>query len=549
MRFILLLLTLVSFFSEPGSANSAYKFRSDDASCGGFPKLPVATFKGSCLGLVHSTGLKMPRKILELEPQRFLITDMGGWSPPNRGALWELDLRDGQRKLILRAQGLYTPHDIQWGPDGNVYVGELGRVAKYSKEELLGQSPVQGETVIKDLPSNLKEKNLHPLIKFVFGRSSQDFGDLYINIGAPSDACIKEAPHQCVTGENQGLIRHYKYNSASRNWSPQFSVLARGLRNSMGLVIHESGTFLQAENSRDFKDAGEPYDEINLIRAGRHYGWPYCYNFKATSPEWPKIDCTKNYEPPFLLQPPHSAPLEMLYYQGEMFPALKGHLLLSWHGYQATGSRIVSYPTDASGLPILRQDSAWAYNVWGPQGPQAQTANPKGGNLRAATYYELVSGWSKRDGVRPAGAPVGMTVASDGSILIVDDKNKTILILTRSELPPHQDEQTDLSLENERIQNGIGKMTETAELRNLFADLNQRVFQNTCAGCHGAIKGTESQALEFLVREKWVIPGSAKSPLLLRVKGADGLQKMPLGGSLTDADQKLIEKWILGARP
>jgi glucose/arabinose dehydrogenase len=43
---------------------------------------------------------------------------------------------------------------------------------------------------------------------------------------------------------------------------------------------------LQAENAIDFASPAEPYEEINLIGPGQHYGWPYCYNNRAVHPAW-----------------------------------------------------------------------------------------------------------------------------------------------------------------------------------------------------------------------------------------------------------------------
>jgi hypothetical protein len=66
---------------------------------------------------------------------------------------------------------------------------------------------------------------------------------------------------------------------------------------------------------------------------------------------------------------------------------------------------------------------------------------------------------------------------------------------------------------------------------------------------HSGIGGSEPDALEFVIREKWVLPGNPKSPMLLRVLGADGVQRMPLGGSLKPEQQKAIQNWILGVKP
>ncbi len=57
-------------------------------------------------------------------------------------------------------------------------------------------------------------------------------------------------------------------------WSSDYTILAQGLRNSMAFALTPGGDVLQAENSIDIKDHDRPFDEINLLRPGGHYGWP-----------------------------------------------------------------------------------------------------------------------------------------------------------------------------------------------------------------------------------------------------------------------------------
>ena len=64
-----------------------------------------------------------------------------------------------------------------------------------------------------------------------------------------------------------------------------------------------------------------------------------------------------------LLLPPHSAPLSLLWYDGAMFPSLRGKLLLSLHGFRATGGRIVAYATDKDGVPAATKNAR--YPVYG----------------------------------------------------------------------------------------------------------------------------------------------------------------------------------------
>lgn len=547
MKFYWILIPVL--FSLSAQSQSFYKTQSGE-TCGGHPLVQVGTAEGACLGLVADRSLKdtrtsetftFPRKMVELVPGRFLILDMGGWNP-NKGALWEIEINSGSKKLWKLLSGLDRPHGLSWGPDNNLYIGEVHRIIRLQRKSLQQRDRLTPDVVIDNLKLMVRT-NMHPLINFTFGKSQSDLGDLYVNIGAPSDACINDAPYKCEFEGERGVIRQYKYQVGINRWNPQFEVIASGLRNSMGLVSHESGTLLQVENSRDFQEVNEPFDELNIVQKGKHYGWPYCYNFNGTSPEWNgKVDCSKGFETPLILLPPHSAPLDMVYYHGEMFPQWQGHLLISFHGHKPTGSRLVAFPTNHQGLPLATKATTWEYS----SGANKQKALPSGGSLRAAPYEEIVSSWQKRDGTRPAGTPVGILVASDGSIFMVEDKNKTIVRLAKSEVKVSQAENPeDLDKEKKlKVQKALTSLKTRSQMLEGYNWINQNVVQNNCTACHGDLKGSSTEAFEFMIGAGWLDKGSEGSLLVQRLRGLNGLQKMPLGGSLPDDYVNFIESWI-----
>src|SRR5690606_12473123 len=100
-----------------------------------------------------------------------------GWSPANRGALWELDLQGPAPKIWKLMKGLHLPHGLGWGPDGSLYIGEVHRIVRLSRKSLLNRQDFQFEVVVGDL-AQTQGRNLHPLINFTFGKSPQDHGDL-----------------------------------------------------------------------------------------------------------------------------------------------------------------------------------------------------------------------------------------------------------------------------------------------------------------------------------------------------------------------------------
>lgn len=414
-------------FAAPAAGQGAQRTYAVDGACGGRPATMVRMADGYCLGRVWqrngADGPRMPRGLLELADGDWLVTDLGTWDA-GRGTLWRMSPgADGAVRWTRLMRGLSMPHTLAFGPDGRVYMAEMSRILAFDPAH-----PEAAAAVVADLPDNRLHENRHPLSSFVFDGD----GALLVNVGAPSDRCLDaagrprgDAQGRCVEEGAQAMVRRYAFEGGGR-WSADWTAYASGLRNSVALVRHRSGTVWQAENSIDLSTPGAPYDEINRLTPGSRHGWPYCTDMATRMPGWTAAQarCGERAAPVSLL-PPHAAPLHMLYYEGAMFPELRGRMLMSWHGYRRAAGRVVAVETGPDGAPLT--DLRARYAIY-PRGSLPYPADAPAPRARV-----LTPGWNAQPGRHPQGSPAGMAVARDGSIWIADDRAGAILRIARAD--------------------------------------------------------------------------------------------------------------------
>jgi glucose/arabinose dehydrogenase len=150
-------------------------------------------------------------------------------------------------------------------------------------------------------------------------------GLLYMTTGAPFDQKAQDL--NSVYGKVLRLRDDGKAPAdnpfvGKPNTRPE--VYSSGHRDHLGLTVHpQTGTVLNAEHG---PNGG---DEVNVIRAGRNYGWPrfsfgrnYDGSILAETPLAPGV------EAPLVVWLPSIAPSGLTFYTGDRFPAWKGNLFV-----------------------------------------------------------------------------------------------------------------------------------------------------------------------------------------------------------------------------
>ncbi len=179
-------------------------------------------------------------------------------------------------------------------------------------------------------------------------------------------------------------------------------IYAYGIRNAVGIAVEpKTGLLWASVNERDDRGNNLVPDYVTHIQDGGFYGWPWWYMGGHQDPEHPgKHPELKNkvITPDVLVQP-HNASLEMVFYQGDQFPAsYKGDILAAQHGSWNKKIR--------TGYEVIRV-------------PLHQTGRAGG------EYEDFLTGFVTPDG-KVWGRPVGVAVAPDGSLLVSDDGSNSI---------------------------------------------------------------------------------------------------------------------------
>lgn len=320
---------------------------------------------------VFAAGFTAPRSLDFDENGNIYVTDKGA------GIVYFVS-HDGSKKVL--DSNLRNIHGINWYKN-NLYVAEENQVNLYKNVD---QEKYQSkEVIIKNLPSGIghNTRTIHV---------SPD-KKIYLSIGSSCNVCEE-------SNDKRAAILTYNLDGSNEK------IFATGLRNTVGFTFKQAGGSYEVwgvDNGRDRIGDNIPVDEVNIIKNGKNYGWPYCRGSGIPNPEYPDREnyCRHNTEFPQYSLQAHSAPLGLDFvpqdYAGGI---LNNNLLIAFHG---SWNRTI--PT---GYKIVRIDTS---------DQQAQTVN-------------FITGWLLENG-QAWGRPVDIQF-NNGDIYITDDRSGVIYKVT-----------------------------------------------------------------------------------------------------------------------
>lgn len=181
--------------------------------------------------------------------------------------------------------------------------------------------------------------------RIVFGRD----GKLYMAVGMPTRHLIGDADDAQNPASHAGKILRLNDDGSAPVDNPfvdqpeyRPEIYAVGIRNALGLFVHpETGQIWETENG----PMGG--DEINIIEAGRNYGWPVIsYGADYSGRQLGGLSGTTSerrrlagMEEPFMFWNPSPALSGITIYTGDQFPTWKGNIFIGALGGRNLGAR------------------------------------------------------------------------------------------------------------------------------------------------------------------------------------------------------------------
>lgn len=301
-----------------------------------------------------------------------------------------IDNGEEQRETRIIAEGLTQPNGVAY-KDGSLYVAAINEVYRYDDiDQHLANGEVP-EPVELTEDFDLPDDEHHGWKFLAFGPDDR----LYVPVGAPCNGCD-------VDPDVHANIRSYETDGSDMR------IEARGVRNTVGFDFHpETDDLWFTDNNQDWISEHAPSDELNrLSESGENFGFPVCHANGIIDPELGEEGACDGVTYPAALLGPHTAPLGMRFYTGDMFPdEYRNAMFIARHG---SWNRTMNSGFDVQ-LALISDD-----------GETAPTSTFMDGFLNLSTNEF-------------SGRPTDVQELPDGSLLVSDDLNGAVYRVTYEE--------------------------------------------------------------------------------------------------------------------
>jgi glucose/arabinose dehydrogenase len=298
------------------------------------------------------------------------------------GRVYAVVNKNGKHAVKTVVQGLHSPNGIALH-DGTLYMAEINKISKIDNvADHLDDAP-KPTVIYSDLPSY----EPHGWKFLALGPDNR----LYFNVGAPCNICMPPPTN--------AQIRSINLDGSDPK------IVAYGIRQVVGMDFQPGSKVLYfTENQRDWLSEDEPQDKLNrILHPGKdNFGFPYCDGGDIPDPIYGWGHSCSEFTKPVAQIGPHSAPLGMRFYTGDMFPAAYRNAIFiarhgSWNKTHKIGGDVV--------VVHLNRD----------------------GTVRSVEPF--ITGFLV-GGTKYLGRPVDMEWLKDGSMLLSDDYNGAVYHVT-----------------------------------------------------------------------------------------------------------------------